>query len=90
MLKIKDNTSKQNLSIMNCQFWNNELIKKVLKEMKSIRNGIIYINDKTVEQYNLYIKGFLKSNASFVRQVRKLNKKHYFDGLVEKVEERSL
>lgn len=87
MLKIKDNTSKQDLRIMNCQFWNNELIKNVLKEMKSIRNGIIYINDLTVEQYNLHIKGFPKSNSSFVKQIRKLNKENYFNDLVEKVEE---
>lgn len=87
MLKIKDNTSKQELSYMNATLWNNQKIKDILINMKSIRNGIIYINDIVVNEYNKETNQFLlKSNASFVRQIRKLNKENYFDDLVEKVE----
>ena len=80
MLKIKDNTSKQELSYMNATFWNNQKIKEILINMKSIRNGIIYINDIVVNEYNKNTNQvFPKSNASFVRQIRKLNKENYFD-----------
>ena len=55
--------------------------------MKSIRNGIIYINDVTVDEYNKKTNQFfLKLNASFVKKVRKINKENYFDDLAEKVE----
>ena len=84
MLKIKDNTSKQKLSYINATFWNNQKIKEILINMKSIRNGIIYINDVVVDEYNKETKQFIpKSNASFVKQVKKLNKENYFDDLVE-------
>lgn len=80
MLKIKDNTSKQELSYMNATFWNNQKIKEILINMKSIRSGIIYINDVIVDEYNKKTNQFFpKSNASFVRQIRKLNKENYFD-----------
>ena len=88
MLKIKDNTSKQELSYINTTFWNNQKIKEILINMKSIRNGIIYINDVIVNEYNKKTNQFVpKSNASFVKQVRKLNKENYFDSLVEEVED---
>ena len=88
MLKIKDNTSKQELSYINATFWNNQKIKEILINMKSIRNGIIYINDVIVNEYNKITNQTLpKSNASFVKQVRKLNKENYFDSLVEEVED---
>lgn len=87
MLKIKDNTSKQKLSYMNATFWNNKKIKEILINMKSIRNGIIYINDVVVNEYSKSDNQLLpKSNASFVKQVKKLNKENYFDDLIEKVE----
>lgn len=87
MLKIKDNTSKQNLDSWNVDFWSNKDIKNILIKMKSIRNGTIYINDCVVEEYNKITNQTLpKSNASFVRQVRKLNKENYFDDLVDKAE----
>lgn len=86
MLKIKDNTSKQELSYINATFWNNQKIKEILINMKSIRNGIIYINDMIVNEYNKNTNQVLpKSNASFVKQVRKLNKENYFDSLVDEV-----
>lgn len=86
MMKIKDNTSKQELSYINATFWDNQKIKEILNNMKSIRNGIIYINDVIVDEYNKKTNQFIsKSNASFVKQVRKLNKENYFDSLVEKV-----
>lgn len=87
MLKIKDNTSKQDFSLQNTGFWDNDLILSILLEMKSIRNGVIYVNDIIVKEYNKR-KGhyYLKSNASFVRRVRKMNKENIFD-MVEKVEE---
>lgn len=67
MLKIKDNTSKQKLSYINATFWNNQKIKEILINMKSIRNGIIYINDITVDEYSKSDNQLLsKSNASFV------------------------
>lgn len=88
MLKIKDNTSKQKLSHINAAFWNNQKIKEILINMKSIRNGIIYINDIVVNEYNKTTNQVLpKSNASFIKQVRKLNKEGYFDDLVEKVDD---
>lgn len=37
MLKIKDNTSKQKLNYINATFWNNQKIKGILINMKSIR-----------------------------------------------------
>ena len=87
MLKIKDNTSKQKLSYINATFWNNQRIKEILINMKSIRNGIVYINDVVVNEYNKNTNQVLsKSNASFIKQVRKLNKENYFDDLAEKVE----
>lgn len=86
MMKIKDNTSKQELSYMNITLWNNQKIKEILINMKSIKNEIIYINDVVVNEYNKITNQILgKSNASFVKQVRKLNKENYFDSLVEKV-----
>lgn len=85
-MKIKDNTSKQELSYINATFWDNQKIKEILNNMKSIRNGIIYINDVVVNEYNKITNQILgKSNASFVKQIRKLNKENYFDDLVEKV-----
>lgn len=88
MLKIKDNTSKQKLSHINTMLWNNQKIKEILINMKSIRNGIIYINDVVVNEYNKNTNQvFPKSNASFIKQVRKLNKEGYFDDLVEKVDD---
>lgn len=88
MMKIKDNTSKQELSYINATFWDNQKIKEILNNMKSIRNGIIYINDVIVDEYNKKTNQFVsKSNASFVKQVRKLNKENYFDSLVEEVED---
>lgn len=87
MLKIKDNTSKQKLSYINATFWNNQKIKETLINMKSIRNGTIYINDIVVNEYNKNTNQVLpKSNASFIKQVKKLNKENYFDDLVDKVE----
>lgn len=84
MLKIKDNTSKQKLNYINATFWNNQKIKEILINMELIRNGIIYINDVVVDEYNKETKQFIpKSNASFVKQVKKLNKENYFDDLVE-------
>ena len=88
MLKIKDNTNKQKLSYINATFWNNQKIKEILINMKSIRNGIIYINDMIVNEYNKNTNQVLpKSNASFIKQVRKLNKENYFDSLVEEAED---
>ena len=87
MLKIKDTTIKQKLSYINATFWNNQKIKEILIDMKSVRNGIIYINDIVDNEYNKIDNQLLpKSNASFVKQVRKLNKENYFDDLVEKVD----
>ena len=88
MMKIKDDTSKQELSYINATFWNNQKIKEILINMKSIRNGIIYINDMIVNEYNKNTNQVLpKSNASFIKQVRKLNKENYFDSLVEEAED---
>lgn len=88
MLKIKDNTSTQKLSHINTMLWNNQKIKEILINMKSIRNGIIYINDVVINEYNKNTNQVLpKSNASFIKQVRKLNKESYFDDLTEKVDD---
>ena len=86
MLKMKDNTTKQKLSVQNCGFWDEGKIRYILFNLKSIRNGVIYINDITVDTYNKMQNYFYpKSNASFVRQVRKMNKENKFDNLVEKI-----
>lgn len=88
MLKIKDNTSTQKLSHINTMLWNNQKIKEILINMKSIRNGIIYINDVVINEYNKNTNQVLpKSNASFIKQVKKLNKEGYFDDLTEKVDD---
>ena len=88
MLKIKDNTSTQKLSHTNTMLWNNQKIKEILINMKSIRNGIIYINDVVINEYNKNTNQVLpKSNASFIKQVIKLNKCGYFDDLTEKVDD---
>lgn len=88
MLKIKDNTSTQKLSHINTMLWNNQKIKEILINMKSIRNGIIYINDVVINEYNKNTNQVLpKSNASFIKQVRKLNKEGCFDDLTEKVDD---
>lgn len=88
MLKIKDNTSTQKPSHINTMLWNNQKIKEILINMKSIRNGIIYINDVVINEYNKNTNQVLpKSNASFIKQVRKLNKEGYFDDLTEKVDD---
>lgn len=88
MLKIKDNTSTQKLSHINTMLWNNQKIKEILINMKSIRNGIIYINDVVINEYNKNTNQVLpKSNASFIKQVRKLNKEGNFDDLTEKVDD---
>ena len=84
MLKIKDRTSRQNLSVQDITFWNNEIIKGLFVECIAYL-GMIMINDLEVAMYNKLTKSN-KSNASFVRQVKKLNKQGYFDGLVEKVD----
>lgn len=69
MLKIKDNTSTQKLSHTNTMLWNNQKIKEILINMKSIRNGIIYINDVVINEYNKNTNQVLpKSNASFIKQ----------------------
>ena len=74
MLKIKDNTSKQKLSYINATFWNNQKIKEILINMKSIRNGIIYINDVIVNEYNKITNQTLpKSNAIVVFLKEKAN-----------------
>lgn len=87
MLKIKDNTTKQKLSVSNCDFWDDFKIYCTLYTLKCVRNGIIFINDVTVDYYNKTKNlMFPKSNASFVKRVRQLNKQSYFDDLVEKVE----
>lgn len=85
MLKVKDRTSRQNLSVQDITFWNNEIIKGLFVECIAYL-GMIMINDLEVAMYNKLTKSN-KSNASFVRQVKKLNKQGYFDGLVEKVDD---
>lgn len=87
MLKIKDNTTEQKLPVQNCGLWNNGKIKHILWQLNCIRNGVIYINDITVNVYN-ESENFLypKSNASFVKRIKKLNKENYFDDMVEKID----
>lgn len=79
MLKIKDNTSKQNLSYQDCNFWDNHIIKDLIFWLKiDYSNEEIAITDDVVKQYN-ELSNQRKSNASFIRQVKKLNKEGYLD-----------
>lgn len=88
MLKIKNNTTKQDLSVQNCGFWDNGKIKYLVSSLKCIKDDTIYIDDIIVNAYNEQKQElFPKSNASFVKQVKKLNKRNYFNDLVEKVDD---
>lgn len=85
MLKVVDNTSKQELSYINMAIWDDQIIRKILIDMKSVRGDAIYINDITVNEYNDLTNQVLpKSNASLVNRIRRLNKQNYFDDLVSK------
>lgn len=77
-MKIIDKTSKQNLSYQDCKFWENHIIKDLIYWLiiDYSEDGIV-INDYVVERYN-ELANQRKSNASFVRQVKKLNKENYF------------
>ena len=77
-MKIIDKTSKQNLSYQDCKFWENHIIKDLIYWLiiDYSEDGIV-INDSVVERYN-ELANQRKSNASFVRQVKKLNKENYF------------
>ncbi len=86
MLKIKDNTTKQKISGMNIGFWDYTLIRIALNITRSIRNETIYISDDVVNYYNKEKPSVIpKSNASFVRKVKELNKQNFFDDIAEKV-----
>lgn len=75
MLKVVNNTSKQELSYINMTIWDDQIIRKILIDMKSVRGDAIYINDITVNEYNDLTNQVLpKSNASLVNRIRKLNK----------------
>lgn len=75
-MKIIDKTSKQNLSYQDCKFWNNYMIRKVIEEL-ILNEKEIVITDDLVERYN-ELANQNKSNASFVRQVKKLDKQDIF------------
>lgn len=77
-MKIIDKTSKQNLSYQDCKFWENHIIKDLIYWLiiDYSEDGIV-INDYVVERYN-ELANQRKSNASFVRQVKKLNNENYF------------
>lgn len=84
MLKIKDNTSKRKVAgRQDINFWDNQIIKKLVDMYKFKRINELIIIDEIVDNYNRKAKQ-CKSDMSFVKQVRKLNKEGYFD-LVEKV-----
>ena len=77
-MKIKDKTSKQKLSYQDCNFWENHIIKDLIYWLiVDYSEDEIVINDSVVERYN-ELANQRKSNASFVRQVKKLNKENYF------------
>ena len=79
-MKIIDKTSKQNLSYQDCKFWENHIIKDLIYWLIiDYSEDEIVINDYVVERYN-ELANQRKSNASFVRQVKKLNKENYFKG----------
>lgn len=78
MLRIIDKTSKQNLSHQDCKFWENHIIKDLIYWLiVDYSEDEIVIRDSVVERYN-ELANQRKSNASFVRQVKKLNKENYF------------
>ena len=77
-MKIIDKTSKQNLSYQDCKFWENHIIKDLICWLKiDYSNEEIVITDDVVKRYN-ELTNQNKSNTSFVRQVKKLNKQDVF------------
>ena len=67
-MKIKDNTSKQNLLIQDCKIWCDDIIKNLIKN--DCEKELV-IDDYMVQKYNSLAKQS-KSNASFVRRVKKI------------------
>ena len=79
MLKIKDETTKQALSYMDCKFWDDFIIMDLVYWLRiDYSQNEITITDNTVSNYNV-LANQRKSNKAFVRRVKKLNKGGYFD-----------
>ena len=77
MLKIKDNTSKRTFKgIQDINFWNNGIIYYLVYKYKWLNELVVM--DEMVNNYNR-LTNQKKSDISFIRQVRKLNKNGYFD-----------
>lgn len=67
-MKIINNTSKQDLSYQDCKLWEDDIIKNLIKN--DCEKEII-IDDAMVKKYNNLAEQD-KSNASFVRRVKKI------------------
>ena len=79
MLKIKDETTKQDLSYMDCKFWDDFIIMDLVYWLRiDYSQNEITITDDTVHHYNV-LANQRKSNKAFVRRIKKLNKGGYFD-----------
>lgn len=79
MLKIRDLTSKRKFDgRQDIQFWDNSVIKDLVNLYKFKWINHLDIIDEIVNHYNRKTKQ-CKSDITFVKQVRKLNKEGYFD-----------
>lgn len=67
-MKIINNTSKQELLIQDCKIWDDDIIKDLIKNYCEKE---LIIDDYMVQKYNSLTKQN-KSNASFVRRVKKI------------------
>lgn len=79
MLKIKDCTSNRKpKSFTDIKLWENDIIIDLVNMYKYKWSNEIVVIDEMVNNYNRLTKQY-KSDATFVKQVKKLNKEGYFD-----------
>lgn len=79
MLKIKDYTTKRvPRGLIDINLWKNNIIIDLVNMYKYKWSNEIVVIDEMVNNYNRLAKQY-KSDATFVKQVKKLNKEGYFD-----------
>ena len=77
MLKVKDYTTKRvPRGLIDINLWKNDIVIDLVNMYK--RSNEIVVIDEMVNNYNRLAKQY-KSDATFVKQVKKLNKEGYFD-----------
>ena len=79
MLKVKDYTTKRvPRGLIDINLWKNDIIIDLVNMYKYKWSNEIVVIDEIVNNYNRLAKQY-KSDATFVKQVKKLNKEGYFD-----------